>query len=67
MVRTYEERWQRLRCLLLEGNDKGHNSRLPVHKLVTKRVVVCWDLIEQKEISFIGSKADSDLMVRTKS
>ena len=67
MIRTYEERWQRLSCLLLEGNDKGHDSRLPVHKLVTKKVVVRWELVGQKAMSSIGSKADSDLIERTKS
>lgn len=51
----------------MEGNDKGHDSRLPVHKLVTKVMVVHWELVGQKEMSFTGSKADSDLIVRTKS
>lgn len=64
---AYEEWWERLRCLLLEGNDKGHNIRPPVHKLVTGRVVVHWKLVRQKEVSFVGSKADLGLVVRTKS
>lgn len=41
IIRMYEERWQRLSCFLLERNEKGHENRLPVHKLVTKKVVVC--------------------------
>lgn len=52
-------------CLLLERNDKGHNSKLPVHKLVTEKEGDCC-FVREKEKSFIGSKADSDLIVRTK-
>jgi len=50
-----------------EGSAKGHGGRLPVRKLVTKKVLVSWELVGQREVSLIGSKADWDPIVRTKS
>lgn len=62
MIRTYAERWQIPSCLLLEGNDKGHDSKLAVHKLVTKKMggLLGVGRTERNELHWQQSRFGSD-------